>query len=185
MNYKCNAAARKQLDLTNIFRIVEYIFYFLRTLLGRPTLESFILRNWKLFDKFFMIKPFKPANLNQYSSAKSFYLGVKINPTVPVSNSFCEFLKTRSERKKCLIKWLLLSQKHEKGFIWPTPSDSVYTGLDTFFYLFFSRPKIEKWKNWDENSSTKTCTLFFAVQKLARFRESHCTKQGILGCTWM
>lgn len=93
-----------------------------------------------------MIKPFKPANLNQYSSAKSFYLGVKINPTVPVSNSFCEFLKTRSERKKCLIKWLLLSQKHEKGFIWPTPSDSVYTGLDTFFYLFFSDQRLKNEK---------------------------------------
>ena len=93
-----------------------------------------------------MIKPFKPANLNQYSSAKSFSLGVKINPIVPVSNSFCEFLKTRSERKKCLIKWLLLSQKHEKGFIWPTPSDSVYTGLDTFFYLFFSDQRLKNEK---------------------------------------
>lgn len=109
-----------------------------------------------------MIKPFKPANLNQYSSAKSFYLGVKINPTVPVSNSFCEFLKTRSERKKCLIKWLLLSQKHEKGFIWPTPSDSVYTGLDTFFYLFFSDQRLK-------NEKTEMKIL---VQKLA-----HCTLQ--------
>lgn len=107
-----------------------------------------------------MIKPFKPANLNQYSSAKSFYLGVKINPTVPVSNSFCEFLKTRSERKKCLIKWLLLSQKHEKGFIWPTPSDSVYTGLDTFFYLFFSDQRLK-------NEKTEMKIL---VQKLA-----HCS----------
>ena len=143
MNYKCNAAARKQLDLTNIFRIVEYIFYFLRTLLGRPTLESFILRNWKLFDKFFMIKPFKPANLNQYSSAKSFYLGVKINPTVPVSNSFCEFLKTRSERKKKLNQMTVVESKAWKRI---HLAYAIRLGLHGFGHLFL--PFFFQTKDW-------------------------------------
>ena len=107
-----------------------------------------------------MIKPFKPANLNQYSSAKSFSLGVKINPTVPVSNSFCEFLKTRSERKKKLNQMTVVGSKAWKRI---HLAYAIRLGLHGFGHLFLPFFSDQRLKN--EKTEMK-----ILVQKLA-----HCS----------
>lgn len=105
-----------------------------------------------------------------YSSAKSFYaVAVQINPTL-ISNSFCEFFKrskNRTKRNKLLnlMSCWVKSMKND--------SKLCASRLHGFGQIFLhgADQKIDKWKkNKKRKSSTKTCTPYFAVQKLARFR---------------
>lgn len=110
-----------------------------------------------------MIKPFKLGNLNQYSSVKSFYLAVKINPTVPVSNGqqFILWVFKNKIRAKKMLNQMSCWVKSMKKDSWILRLQTRFTRVWTPFFTFFFQTK--DWK-------MKKTEMKILVQKLA-----HCT----------